>query len=238
MPGTMREAFLLRKPPAVVIYLVLLFIIATFVPLALLAKARYSTSPKPRVHYIQDMDNQPRYNPQAPDDLFADGRAMRLPVPGTVIHGQADTDDHYYRGFVQIRDDKSGTWSIQYFKTIPPQIKVNELTMKHGQTLFATYCSPCHGLDGRGQGAVFIRAQAIKQTAFTPPADLTAQQIRDRPDGHIYNTIRNGIRHMPAYGSQIDTEDRWAIVAYVRALQRAQHANVDDVPADQRDQIR
>lgn len=238
LPHTLRKDFLLRKPPVWAIYTIIIMIMASFVPLAMLAKARFSYSAQPRVHIIQDMDVQPRYNTQAANPMFADGRAMRLPVPGTVAQGHLDQDDHFYRGFVQLRNEATGKWEVQYFKTMPKEVTIDQATMKRGQTLFGVYCAPCHGLDGAGQGAVFIRAQKINQSAFTPPSDLHSAEIQGREHGHIYNTIRNGIRNMPAYGSQIDTADRWAIVAYVRALQLAQNATLDDVPPDQRDNIR
>ena len=233
----MRKDFLLRKPPTNVIYVLIILVVASFVPLALLAKARFSTSSQPRVHIIQDMDNQPRYNTQAANPLFADGRAMRLPVEGTVARGHLDKDDHYYRGFEQVRGE-DGQWTVNYFQSIPPQITIDQSTMQRGRTLFAIYCAPCHGVDGQGQGPIFLRAQKLNQGGFVQPTNLQSPDIRSRADGHIYNTIRNGIRNMPAYGSQINTQDRWAVVAYVRALQKSQNATLEDVPANQRDSIR
>lgn len=234
----MRQDFLLRKVPTWAIYGLIIMIMASFVPLALLAKARFSYSEKPKVHIIQDMDVQPRYNTQDSNPMFADGRAMRLPVPGTVARGHEDADDHFYRGFVQVRNNDTGKWDVQYFKSLPDQIKLDKATMEHGQTLYAIYCAPCHGLDGEGQGQIFVRAQKINQGAFVQPTNLHDVRIQQLEDGHIYNTIRNGIKNMPAYGSQIETADRWAIVAYVRALQLSGNATLDDVPADQRDNIR
>lgn len=234
----MRQDFLLRKVPVWAIYTLIMLVMASFIPLALLAKARYSYSSQPRVHIIQDMDNQPRYNTQAANGMFADGRAMRLPVPGTVAQGHLDDDDHFYRGFVQIKNADTGKWEVQYFKSMPEQVTVDMPTIKRGQTLFAIYCAPCHGLDGRGKGQIFQRAQKINQGSFVAPSDLHSEVVVVREDGHLYNTIRNGIRNMPAYGSQIKTKDRWAIVAYVRALQLAQNATLDDVPPEHRDNIR
>ena len=237
-PNTLRKDFLLRMPPAKVIYILIILVVASFLPLALLAKARFSNSPLPPVHIIQDMDNQPRYNTQAANPLFADGRAMRQPVPGTVARGHLDADDHYYRGFSQVKNEETGQWEVKYFQAIPPQITVDKQTMERGRTLFAIYCAPCHGLDGHGQGQIFLRAQKLNQGSFVPPADLHSPDIRGRADGHLYNTIRNGVRNMPAYGSQINTQDRWAVVAYLRALLLSQHATLEDVPPEQRDNIR
>lgn len=238
LPQQLREDFLLRKPPAWAVYILVLAVIASFIPLALLAKARFSTSTEPRVHFIQDMDNQPRYNTQAPNPVFADGRAMRQPVVGTVARGQLQDDDHYNRGFSQIRNEDTGTWEVRYFQGMPAQMTIDAPTMKRGQTMFGIYCAVCHGEDARGMGPVFVRAQELNQGAFIQPSNLLDPAIAAREDGHIYNTIRNGIRSMPPYGSQIKTEDRWAIVAYIRAMQRSQNATLDDVPPQQRDSIR
>ncbi len=236
-PGTLREDFLLRKPPVWIIYTLILVIIASFIPLALLAKARFSTSKQPRVHFIQDMDNQPRYNTQAASSVFADGRAMRLPVAGTVARGHLQGDDHYDLGFTQVRNSETNQWEVKYFQGMPAKFEVTKRTMERGRTMFGIYCAVCHGHDGKGEGAIFVRAQAVGQP-MTPPTDLHNTDLQAREDGYYYNVIRNGVRNMPAYGSQIDTEDRWAIVAYMRALQLSQNATLDDVPAEQRNSIR
>jgi mono/diheme cytochrome c family protein len=236
-PSELRETFLLRRPPAWLVYVVILVIIASFIPLALLAKARFSTSKQPRVHIIQDMDNQPRYNTQAPSDVFADGRAMRLPVAGTVARGHLKGDDHYDLGFTQVRNPETNAWEVKYFQGMPAQLNVTLKTLERGKTVYGIYCAVCHGYDGKGEGPVVQRAQAIGQT-FAPPSDLHNPDLVQREDGYYYNVIRNGVRNMPAYGPQIDTEDRWAVVAYIRALQLSQNATLDDVPAEHRNSIR
>ena len=95
-------------------------------------------------------------------------------------------------------------------------------------------CATCHGISGNGNGLVHIRAASLGEGTWTPPTDLTSQTVVDRPVGYIYNSIKNGIRNMPAYGPQIDIEDRWAIVAYVRALQLSRNATVEDLPDAER----
>jgi mono/diheme cytochrome c family protein len=100
------------------------------------------------------------------------------------------------------------------------------------------YCSPCHGLAGYGDGMVAKRAEELQEGTWTPPSSMHSDLIRVRPAGQLFNTITNGIRNMPAYGQQISVEDRWAIVAYVRALQRSQAATVEDVPRDLRTSLR
>lgn len=196
--------------------------VVALVPFAFLFKARYTQSPLPRVHPIQGMDNQPKYKAQRANPVFADGRAERPPVAGTVARGQLRNDDRFYRGL------ENGQWVA----SIP--VEVNAALLHRGQERYGIYCSPCHGLSGYGDGIVGVRADRLQEGTWVPPANLHDDQVRQRADGHIFNTITNGIRTMSAYGPIIPEQDRWAIVAYVRALQRSQHGTVDDVPADLR----
>jgi mono/diheme cytochrome c family protein len=195
-------------------------------PLALVARARGSKSTSPPVHLVQDMDNQPKFKAQAANPLFADGRAMRPPVAGTVARGEVEADERFYRGRVD------GQWVT----TFPMAVTLE--TMQRGQQRFSIYCSVCHGLDGEGNGIVNLRAQKLEEGTWVPPTSLSSQVVRDRAVGHLFNTITYGIRTMPAYGEQIPAADRWAIVAYLRALQRSQNAPVDDVPEDIRPSLR
>jgi mono/diheme cytochrome c family protein len=110
--------------------------------------------------------------------------------------------------------------------------------MEHGQHAFGIYCAPCHGLSGYGDGIVSKRAESLEEGTWVPPLSLHQDSVRQRPNGEIFQIITNGIRTMPAYGVQIDERNRWSIVLYVRALQRSQNASIEDVPADQRDQLR
>jgi hypothetical protein len=236
-PASVREDLLLRPPPFWLVAGLLILVVLSWVPLVLIAKARVTPKDKPRVHLIQDMGKQPRYGPQSASPLFADGRAMRPPVPGTVARGRAQIDDHYYRGLSLVRDE-DGQWQVHYYNGLPERLRVDQSFLMRGQERFNIYCAPCHGMDGYGDGPINQRAIENEHVAWVPPTSLHTDVVRDRPDGHLYNTIRNGIRNMAAYGSQIDVEDRWAIVAYMRALQRSQHATLDDVPPDQRDRLR
>ncbi|PWB75022.1 MAG: quinol:cytochrome C oxidoreductase [Holophagae bacterium] len=172
------------------------------------------------------MDNQPKYRPQSRNRLFADRRAMRPPVEGTVARGELREDDRLYRGAV------GGVW----VEEIP--VPVTDQLLRRGRARYDIYCSPCHGLAGYGDGMVAKRADALQEGTWTPPASFHSELVRGRPVGHLYNTISNGIRNMPAYGPQITVEDRWAIVAYLRALQRSQSATVEDVPPELRAQLR
>lgn len=110
--------------------------------------------------------------------------------------------------------------------------------LKRGQERYGIYCAPCHGLAGYGDGIVNVRAERLQEGTWTPPSSFHDAVVLGRPVGHLFNSVTNGIRSMPAYGPQIPERDRWAIVAYVRALQRSQATKVDDVPAGERGAMR
>lgn len=198
----------------------------TLVPIVLIAKARSTQFREPRIHLIPDMDQQFKYKSQAFNPIFADGRAMRLPVEGTVARGELMSDDHLYRGIVD------GQWAT----TFP--VPVTSGLLERGEERFGIYCSPCHGLSGEGDGVVAQRADMLQMAMWVPPASLHTDLVRERPVGHLFNTITHGIRTMPPYAAQIPVGDRWAIVAYIRALQRSQNATLDDVPPDMRSSLR
>lgn len=203
------------------------------IPFAFIAKARVTTSEKPRIHIIRDMDDQPKFRAQSSNPLFYDGRAMRTPVPGTVARGELLEDDHYYRG--QVTENGEKVWAEEF----PAQVEVDEALLRRGRERFAIYCVPCHGYAGglgladegeaMGSGMVDQRvkrriAQGVSgMEGWATPANLHAEQIRAQPVGELYNTIANGKANMPPYGEQVPVHDRWAIVAYLRALQRTQH---------------
>jgi len=207
-------------------YVAIVLVSVALVPLALIARARVVTSPNPRVHLIFDMDNQPKFRAQAANPLFADGRAMRPPVPGTVRFGDGAGDPALTEG----REGES--WIGAMPVAVTPQL------LQRGRERYDVFCSPCHGLSGYGNGPVAVRADALQEGTWTPPSSLHTDLVRQRPDGHLYNTVKNGIRNMPAYGAQIPVADRWAIVAYVRALQLSQNGAVSDVPAELRGSLR
>jgi mono/diheme cytochrome c family protein len=214
--------------PKVIIYALAILAAAALVPLAFAAKARYAKSADPAIHVVPDMDFQPKFLPQSRNPFFTDERAMRAPQPGTVaVDGLAD-DDHLDRGRV------NGTWA----RTLPSQLVVDGTAMARGKERFNISCSPCHGLAGRGNGMVAQRAAARGQSTFVQPSDLTQEYLRQMPVGQLFNTITQGIRTMPPYGPQIDPMDRWAIILYVRALQRRLGATVSDVPEGQREGLR
>jgi len=196
------------------------------IPVVLIARARTSNSAVPRVELIQNMDDQPKHKAQAANPLFADGRAMRAPVRGTVARGELREDDHFYRGSV---DEK---WATELPMKLTPEL------MNRGQERYDIFCSPCHGLTGHGDGMIAQRADELEMGTWTPPSSFHTELTRERADGWLFNTITNGVRNMPAYGSQIPEADRWAIVAYMRALQRSQNASLDEVPPGERAKLR
>ena len=211
--------------PRWIVYALLIVTALALVPLALVARARMSTSTRPRLHVVPDMDSQPKFKPQSANPMFADGRAMRPPVPGTVPRAASWAEAPGGR-------DGAGQW----LTALP--LPVTELLLRRGQERYDVFCSPCHGLAGYGDGTVAKRADRLREAGWTPPSSLHGEVVRERPVGHLYNTISNGIRTMPAYGSQIPPQDRWAIVAYVGALQRSQNARPEDVPGELRAQLR
>lgn len=207
--------------------IVVILVALSWIPVALALRARVVKKTEPRIHIIPDMDNQPKVKAQSRFMLFADRRGMRPPVEGTVARGSLIGNPSLELG--KTADDA-------WVETIPVDVSMSLL--ERGRQRYDIFCSPCHGLSGYGDGMVARRADQLQEGTWTPPTSFHTDLIRERPAGHIYNTIANGIRNMPAYGSQIPVDDRWAIVAYVRALQRSQNATIDDVPADLQAQLR
>lgn len=208
-----------------IILLLGIIIMITALPIMFIARARVMTTETTRIHLIQDMDNQIKYKFQQGNPVFADKRAMRQPVAGTVAKGFEHADTHFYEGRI----------NGEYAKTIP--LDVTEALLKRGQERYEIYCAPCHGSTGIGDGMVSQRAEQLQEGTWVPPLSYHDDTVLRRRVGHIYNTITNGIRNMPAYGDQINEEDRWAIVAYVRALQRSHRATIEDVPAEKREAL-
>ncbi len=197
-------------------------VVVSLLPFALILRARTNRTTQTRLHLWPDMDTQEKYKTQRVNRLFADTRAMRRPVEGTVARGRLNEDDHYYRGVVD------GGWATRF------PMKLTEKRMKRGRERFNIYCAPCHGMAGYGDGVVARRAESLGEGTWVQPSSLHTDLVRSRPVGHIFNTITHGIRNMPPYGFRIPVEDRWAIVAYVRALQLSQNAGIEDVPEDRR----
>ncbi len=177
-----------------------------------------STSSKEPIHLNPNMDRQQKYRPQAESNYFEDGATMRPIVEGTVARGELKEDTEFYFG----KDSKGN-----FIKTFPNQIKVNMALLKRGQERFNIYCSPCHGRVGNGRGIVV-------EKGMLPPPSFHVDSIRVFPNGHIFDVISNGVRNMPPYKYQIPEKDRWAIISYLKALQRSQNATKEDVPQSER----
>ncbi len=213
---------------------VVLAVLFSFVPLAWIAYVRSKPAETRRIHILQDMDNQARFKSQQVNLLFADGRAMRPPVEGTVARGEQRERTAYEFGL-----DSSGEWVT----SVPMQLSME--LMERGRERFNIYCSVCHGKSGYGDGIVHRRATALVENATGPvngtvwvqPKSLHDATVRDQPPGQIFNTVTYGIRNMSGYAAQVPTEDRWLIVAYVKALQRSQNAKISDVPAERQNDL-
>ena len=173
----------------------------------------------PPIRLLQNMYSQEKYKAQAQNNFFEDGAAMRVPVAGTVARGYLRDDVAFYEG-----KTKDGDTLL-----VAPVAYTME-TLLRGQERYNIYCAPCHSRVGDGKGIVVERG-------YTPAPTYHDNRLRNVPDGHLYLVITNGIRNMPSYRSQISVEDRWAIVAYIRALQRSQHASVADVPESMRREL-
>lgn len=159
----------------------------------------------------QEMFDQPRGKPHRSSDFFADGRFDRPPVEGAIARGQLRDDPHLYTGKV----------GGQLVATFP--FPVTRAVLERGRERFNIYCAPCHDRLGNGTGMIVRRG-------YRPPPSLHIDRLREAPVGHHFDVISNGLGAMPDYAAQIPVRDRWAIVAYLRALQLSQRASVADVP--------
>ena len=262
-----------------------LVISASVIPLLVVLKMRVTNSESPRFHIFYDMDFSPAKDAQQGSTLFADGRAMRPDVPGTVARGESNYDMDFMTG-VQMdqlsamdapradrlvrlslgpigpADDEAGddenqdeetrdesttapsAGGSEEAKDTTPWLTTNPLgnseeVLLRGQKYFGIYCSVCHGMNGGGNGLVNRRARKILSPTWIPPSSLHQDTLyKDQyPDGKLFSTISNGIRKMPGYAGQIKAKDRWAIVAYVRALQLSRNASIDSFPEEERESL-
>lgn len=165
----------------------------------------------------QDMHNQPKMFPQRGSDFFADGRGARPQVVNTVARGQLNEDSYYYTGVVQ------GANGYREEKDQLP-FPVTMEVLQRGQERFNIYCTPCHSRVGNGLGE-------IVQRGYKPAANLHDQVRTAQPLSHYFYVMTHGYGAMPDYSAQLPPEDRWAVAAYIRALQLSQAANMGDVPA-------
>ena len=211
--------------PRILIYSGIFLVSLALLPLAWIYRAQASASPVPRLHVVWDMDSQAYHRPQSGSAQFADGRAMRRPVDGTVSRDGLRDDDAYFLGKVD------GEW-VEGFPG-----GLDQALMLRGRERYDIFCAPCHGAAGLGDGPVARRAVQLAEGTWTPPSILTAAATVARPEGELFDIVSHGVRNMPAYDAQIPVADRWAIVAYVRALQRSASGSLDDVPPSQRGEL-
>jgi mono/diheme cytochrome c family protein len=213
--------------PRGILYVLLIVAAASTIPFAMAAYARESKSPLPRHHIVPDMDFQQKFKAQRMNPFFADKRADRPQIEGTIAQGELHDDDHLYAGKL------NGVFA----RTFPPSVHADAKTMERGRERFGIYCTPCHGQVGEGDGMVAARATSLAEGTWVPPSNMTEERIRLMPVGEIFNTVTNGVRNMPGYGRQIPAEDRWAIILYVRALQRSRAAELRDLSEQERSSL-
>jgi mono/diheme cytochrome c family protein len=172
----------------------------------------------PLIACRRDMQDEPRYKPLAASEFFSDGRSARPMVEGTVARGHLEIDEARYTGKIAGED-------IDQFP-----IPIAKEDIERGQTRFNIYCTPCHGRLGDGNGMVVLRG-------FRQPPSYYSDRLVHAPVGHYFDVITNGFGAMPSYASRVQSDDRWRIVAYIRALQLSESAGLNDVPADQRQNL-
>ena len=161
----------------------------------------------------QDMGNQPKNKPLSPSDFFSDGRSERAPVDNTVTRGALANDE------LMVAKDSNNF-----------PIPVDQALLERGEERYKIFCTPCHGLQGDGNGMVAMRG-------MKHPPTYHQDRLRQAPNGYFYDVISNGFGQMYSYGAQVPPRDRWAIIAYVRALQLSRNVRASEMPADAREKL-
>jgi mono/diheme cytochrome c family protein len=200
----------------------LIFAVCVVMVVAIAGK-RGDISRRPPIEIFPDMNRQPKLRPQTPDAFFEDGKSSRLPVPGTIAR-----EDIHYEDLPVNTGRVPGT--TNFVENIP--VEVTAKLLARGQQRFQINCSPCHGAQADGNGIT----KRIK--AMATVANLHDKRIVELADGEIFNTITYGKNLMGPYGANVTVEDRWAIVAYLRALQLSQLGVVDDIPEQMRSTLK
>lgn len=164
-----------------------------------------------------DMHDAPRYDPMESSGLFENGASIRPPVEGTIGRGELHDDEgEFYTGW---------TPDYEFVPQLPPGVELSRELLERGKERFEIYCTPCHGFTGAGNGM-------IVQRGFRPPPTFHNARNREEGMGRIFFVIKNGYGVMYSYGHAVKPKDRWAIAAYIRALQLSQNAPLSAVPAD------
>ena len=166
----------------------------------------------------QKMGRQPRYDPLEPSDFFADGMSARPRVPGTVARGELVTNAFLETGKINNADGDGFPFAV------------DEQLLNRGHERFNIYCSECHGRLGDGNGMIPSRG-------YRRPPSFHTDTLRSAPTGHFFDVMTNGFGAMPPYAPQVSASDRWAIIAYIRALQLSQNMNVAQLPQSERSQL-
>ncbi|MCI0402198.1 MAG: cytochrome c [Acidobacteria bacterium] len=161
----------------------------------------------------QDLYDQARQKPYSASKFFDDGRSARPPVPGAIARGQLNDDPHLYTGRV----------NGQLVTTFP--FPVDRAVLERGRDRYNIYCAPCHDRVGNGNGVIVLRG-------YRQPPSLHIDRLRNAPVGHHFDVMTNGLGAMPDYAAQVNVRDRWAIAAYIRALQLSQRATTAEVPPE------
>jgi mono/diheme cytochrome c family protein len=245
----------------------LLLVLAGLIPAMIVLNMRAGFSDLPRWHVWFDMDFQPKKKPQQSTTVFADGRTMRPQVEGTIARGQLSEQDPFYLGWdpskVSAISSESGTLVSFQDSASPPSdggsvaaptdgggspalnlpwltqlpIIANEDHIRLGKTKYEIYCAACHGYSGFGDGLVAKRAASLMQDTWAPPTSLHADRVQKQPVGQIFHTITKGQGKMAPYASSLTPKERWAVVLYVKALQRSRNASIEDVPVEERTKL-
>lgn len=211
----------------------------------------------------QNMRNESRIKPYEPSTFFEDGQSSRPLLPGTVARGEERVDEQFYTGMLtapepsetqaaepattpeasqdggttnggQAGTPQSGAQGNQMPAAGTPAdtfpYPITREILDRGRARYNIYCAPCHALTGTGDGM-------IVQRGFSPPPSFHSQRLRQAPVGHYFDVITNGFGRMYSYSSRVPPADRWAIIAYIRALQLSQDAPIDELSADDRAQV-
>ena len=197
------------------------FVVATVM---VVAGKRGDLSRRPPIYMFPDMKIQPKLRPQTGTEFFGDGLSSQLPVPGTVARGSAYEENAVNTG----RIPSAIPGATNFVADIP--VPVTEVLLARGQERFNISCAICHGALGDGKGT----PNKLGMLVIADLHDAKARKVPQQSDGEIFNTISNGKGLMQGYGGLIPISDRWAIIAYVRALQRSRLASLDDVPVEMR----
>ena len=166
----------------------------------------------------QKMANQPRYDPLESSDFFPDGMSARPRIAGTVARGELNDNPFLESGKIAGQDGDGYPFPV------------TADTLNRGQERFNIYCSVCHGRQGDGNG--MIPSRGLRR-----PPSFHTDALRNAKTGHFFDVMTNGFGAMPSYAVQIPVQDRWAIIAYIRALQLSQNGTMNDLPAEQRSKL-